>query len=280
MVNYLLQKLQIKRINLAEQVILLNVLLFLITRLLIVFSELSQFQINTWIGLPQSINEFLTKPWTIVTYSFFHANFQHLFWNMLMLFFAGRIFFNLFNNKQFVRVYCTGIIFSGISFLLIEALFPLLFDGSILLGASGAIMALLVFITVIVPKYTVYLLFSIQMKLWAVVSFLILYDIIQISSNPGGKIVHLGGAFTGYFIGILTKKPIYLKSKKIVKLTKNNVCNGNVKPLKSNNDLSESQKLKQHKVNILLDKISASGYTSLTEEEKKFLFEVSKDMNS
>lgn len=276
----MLQKFQIRKLNFAEKVILLNVLFFVIIHLLTNLVGLSQYQINNWIGLPQSIKEFFAKPWTIITYSFFHAGFQHLFWNMLILFFTGRIFFNLFNKKQFIRVYCAGIIFSGMSFLLIDTLFPLLFDGSILLGASGAIMALLVFVAVIVPKYTVYLFFSIPMKLWMIVLFLILYDIVQISSNPGGKIVHLGGAFTGYFIGILARNPIRVKKQKRVKLTENNVSEKIVKPLKSNDGLSDSQKLKQHKVNILLDKISTSGYASLTEKEKKFLFEASKDMNN
>lgn len=276
----MLRKFQIQKLNFAEQIILLNVVFFAITHLLINVGDFPQYQINKWVGLPQSIKGFFVKPWTIITYSFFHANFQHLFWNMLILFFTGKIFFNIFNEKQFVRVYCAGIIFGGLSFLLIDRLFPLFFNDSILLGASGAIMALLVFVSVIVPRYTLYLLFSIRVKLWMVVLFLILYDIIQISSNPGGKIAHLGGAFTGYFIGILTKQPVKSRRKKIAKLTKNNNFEKSAKSLKSEDNLSESQKITQHKVNILLEKISTSGYASLTEQEKNFLFEASKDMNN
>ncbi|MDO4229719.1 MAG: rhomboid family intramembrane serine protease [Capnocytophaga sp.] len=271
----------IQKLNLAEQIILLNVFLFGVTYLLVYFGNISYYQINEWVGLPQGLEKFITKPWTILTYAFFHASFQHLFWNMLFLYFVGQIFFNLFNTKQFLRAYAFGIIFGGITFLLIEFLLPPLFDNSILLGASGAIMALLLFVCVIAPRYTVHLFFSIRLKLWMIALILIVFDIIQLTSpNSGGRIVHLAGAFAGYFIGVLTQQPLGYKKRNLEKLTQKNISKNFAKPSKSNNALSESQKIKQHKVNIILDKISSSGYASLSEEEKNFLFDASKDMNN
>ncbi len=266
--------------NTAEQLILLNVVLFVVVYLLTKIGQFSHFQINEWIGLPQNLKQFVQKPWTIITYAFFHASFQHLFWNMIFLFFMGRIFFNLFNKKQFLRVYSFGIFFSGISFLLIEVLFPTFFDNSILLGASGAIMALLLFVCVIAPNYTLYLLTSVQVKLWVVAVFLILFDLIQFSSNPGGKIAHLGGAVIGYFMGVFAQQPVRKRKKKKENLTENNVARKTLKSSKSKSGLSEEQKIKQHKINIILDKIGSSGYASLTDEEKNFLFDASKDMSA
>lgn len=272
-------KTKIRNLNTAEQLILLNVVLFVIVYLLTKFGQFSYFQINEWIGLPQNLKQFIQRPWTIITYAFFHASFQHLFWNMIFLFFTGRIFFNLFNKKQFFRVYLFGIIGGGISFLSIKPIVPSFYDGSILLGASGAIMSLLLFVCALVPNYTLHLLVSVRVKLWVVAVLLILFDLVQISSNPGGKIVHLGGAAIGYFIGFLAQQPRYKKRKHKDNLTKNNSAKNTPKPPISKTGLSEEQKIKQHKINIILEKISASGYASLTNEEKKFLFDASKDMN-
>lgn len=270
---------KIRNFNTAEQLILFNAVLFVLVYFGGFLGQYSHYQINEWVGLPQSFDVFLQKPWTLFSYAFFHASFQHLFWNMLFLFFMGRIFFNLFNKKQFFRVYTFGIVFSGISFLLTELLFPNLFDNSILLGASGAIMAVLLFICVIVPNYTVYVLASVRVKLWILAMLLILFDLSQISSNSGGKVAHLGGAAIGYFIGVLAQSPTRKRKKTKPILTKNNTVEIPAKPAKPKDNLNEKQKLQQHKVNIILDKISTSGYTSLTDEEKKFLFEASKDMN-
>lgn len=275
------KSLHIQKLNLAEQVILLNVLFFGATYLLVYFGNVSHYQVNEWIGLPQNLEKFVVKPWTILTYAFFHASFQHLFWNMLFLYFVGRIFFNLFSAKQFFRTYLFGIFFGGITFLLIEFLFPSLFDNSILLGASGAIMALLLFVCVVVPSYTVYLFSLMRLKLWMIASVLIIFDIIQLSSpNSGGRMVHLAGAFAGYFAGVLSQVDLTNRKKYSEKLTQKDISEENTKPSKSNDGLSELQKIKQHKVNIILDKISSSGYASLSEEEKNFLFEASKELHN
>lgn len=273
-------KTKIQNLNTAEQIILLNVVLFVLVHGLVYVGQFSHYQINKWVGLPQSMTLFATRPWTLITYAFFHASFQHLFWNMVFLFFMGRIFFNLFSTKQFLRVYFFGIVFGGISFLLIDSLFPALSDNSILLGSSGAIMSLLLFVCVIAPSYTLYLLVSLRVKLWVVALCIILFDLVQISSNPGGKIVHLGGAAIGYFMGVLAQQPTRKRKKNKEKLTENNTAEILLKPSKPKSELSEEQKIKQHKINIILDKISVSGYASLTDDEKKFLFDASKDMNT
>lgn len=270
---------KIKELSYAERIVLLNVLFFIVSHLFVHIGDVSLYAINHWFGLPQNVDDFFTKPWTIITYSFFHANFQHLFWNMLFLFFMGHIFFNLFSKKQFLKIYLLGIFFSGVTFLLIRFLFPLFFDNSILLGASGAIMTLLLFVCSARPDYDIYILFSIRVKLWVVALLLIMFDIFQISENPGGKIVHLGGAFAGYIFGSFVERTHKIKIKNKDNLTKINTSTEILKSSASTEKLTEEQKIKQHKVNIILDKISTSGYTSLSDEEKKFLFDFSKDMN-
>lgn len=268
----------LKKRNLAELIILLNGLLLAVSQLLIYAKSVSSYLINKWIGLPQQFDNFASKPWTIVSYAFFHTGLQHLFWNMFCLFFVGRIFFNLFDQRHFVKVYFLGIIIGGISFLLISDFLPVFFDDSILLGASGAILALLGFMCVIVPNYTIYLFYAFKTKLWVITFLWFLVDMLQISqSNSGGRIVHLSGFFTGVVIALSLKYRLRFHKKPFEKLTKKSKLRNNINPLKSNVTTTNSQKIRQHKVNIILEKINSSGYTSLTDEEKKFLFQISKE---
>lgn len=270
---------KIKSLNTAEQIAIVNILLFIVGYSVVSLGLISQEQLNQWVGMPQKWDVFLTKPWTIFTYAFFHARWQHLFWNMLFLYLVGQIFFNLFNNKQFLKVYLSGIFFGGICFLSVYFLPSVFFENTILLGASGAIIAMLFFVCVMAPTYVVNVFFSIRMRLWYVALLLLAFDIIQFASDPGGKIVHIGGAFIGCFLALLGKYPLQLKRNNYKKLTKKQISSKAINPSESRSKLSESQKIKQHKVNVILEKISSSGYTSLTEEEKKFLFEASKEMN-
>lgn len=262
-----------KKWNFADYTILVNVFLYIVNQVVTFFFEIPSHQINTWVGLPQQFSDFLLKPWTIVTYAFFHSSFQHLLWNMLGLYFIGRIFFELFDKIQFITIYFVGILTGAIVFLSINDFLTVFFDNSTLLGASGAIVSLLVFISVMKPNYIVYFFYLLRLRLWILTLLWFLIDVIQLSSsNSGGRIVHLAGASAGFLMAIITQYSTFSKKTKAKKIPPKRPI-----PQQSFSKITDAQKIKNHQINKILSKISTSGYTSLTDEERKFLFQVSKE---
>ncbi len=191
---------QYERLNIAEKLIVINVAVYILNGL---FTFLMNWNANTfvqWLELPADFFDFFRQPWSVVTYSFFHAGIGHLFWNMLILYFTGRIFLNLFGTRSFINVYFLGVILGGLLFLLSYNVFPA-FMGTrtALIGASAGVTAVLIFICAYMPNQEVRLIFF-NVKLWYIGAFVVLMDLIQISvgANSGGRIAHLGGALLGY----------------------------------------------------------------------------------
>ncbi len=110
-------KYQFNRLSIAEKLIAINLLVFIVDRLLPFLLGLSSNSIVQWFELPKDFFDFLMQPWSIVTYSFFHGGFGHLFWNMLLVYFVGRIFLNLFDAKRFLNVYFLGVMLGGFFFI-------------------------------------------------------------------------------------------------------------------------------------------------------------------
>lgn len=106
-------KYQFARLNMAEKLIAVNVLVFLVVRLLTFLLQLQPWSLESWFELPKGFLDFIAQPWSIVTYSFLHGDFWHIFFNMLLLYYAARIFFNYFGSRRFVNVYFLGVI-SGV----------------------------------------------------------------------------------------------------------------------------------------------------------------------
>ena len=259
------------KLNTANSVIVVCTLLLGISKLVVYTNKVTQEQLNQWLCMPQSLPLFLKQPWTLISYAFYHVSIQHLFWNMLLLFFTGHIFFNFFNGKQFVKAYSFGIIGGGITFLTIGYFFPSFTDNTMLLGASAAVMGVLAFVVTLFPSYNVYI-FTFKIKLLYVILAFILFDILNISVNTGGKIAHFGGILGGIFAGLTSKYSFRIPKKAKTPQEES--------PKKEKKVVSEEQQIRAHQVNQLLEKISASGYASLTDQEKKFLFEVSKEKES
>lgn len=218
------------------------------------------------VQLSHSFSDFYKSGWTLVSYAFFHNDFWHWFFNMVLLYFSGILFLNLFSQWKFLKIYLWGIIFGGLFFMISYHIFPALSERkSYLLGASAGIMAVLIFICTYTPLYKIRFWGIIQMPLWILGVFLILTDLISIPiSNSGGKIAHLGGAFCGFIWAFYLK----FSSKKKVKSTK--------KIQQKTGKLSKDDVEYQKKIDIILKKISKSGYESLTDAEKSFLFNASK----
>lgn len=232
-------------------------------------------------SLNSNLEIFITKPWTLITYSFLHADFIHLLFNMLMLFFIGQLFQTFFNKFQLLAVYIFGGIFAGIIYLI--ACYFLNINSPVV-GASGAIMALLFAVTTYRPNMNVRLLLVGNVKIWYIAAFFVFFDIIQIPmSNAGGHFTHLGGALFGFlYIQLLNSgndvskffvwiSEIFSPNKK--KYTKfKNVYTNDKKTQSKTVNSSKTKDEVQVQIDVILDKISKSGYESLSKEEKEFLF--------
>ncbi len=234
---------------------------------------------SNYFSLPDDLNDLIYRPWSIITYAFLHGSFMHLLGNVIVLFFTGRIFLNLLSAKHFLNYYFLGIIVGGLLFLLSYNFLPAFRnEDAILVGASAAIFSTLVGITTYVPNYEVYLFGSFKLKLWIITVFLLIAFIAGIPGpNSGGEFAHLGGALIGYIYTIQLKKgndigvmlTSLFKSKKQQPL-KTVYKKSNPKSNKPN-EVSQ-----QRKIDAILDKISKSGYETLSKEEKDFLFSVRK----
>ena len=190
------------------QLIFWNIGLAVIYFLIEAFSKTAIVEINYWLLLSSSPSELIFKPWTLLSYAFFHGGLMHLIFNLLILNFSARLFLTFFTQKQFLGLYLLAAIFSGLIFVLTYFLFG---NAGVLIGASGAIMAVLVAAATYAPLYQLRLLLIGNVKLWHIAAVFLLLDLIQLpANNMGGHIAHLGGAFFGFLFIKLLKQTIIL----------------------------------------------------------------------
>lgn len=264
----------------VEQLILINVVVFILTYFIGGMSSLFNHSENVFyelFALPANFNSFLSKPWTIITYGFMHSGFIHLLFNLITLYYMGNLFVDFFIPKKILTFYLMGTIIGGILFMLGYSYFPALQNtNSTLVGASSGIMAILIGLTTHMPNYEIKFRFIGYVKLLVISLIFIAWDLISLgTSNTGGHLAHLGGALYGFFAvyyknsfkfsnpfsGLFQKKsPLKTSYKSKIKRNNTNV---------NNNDT-------QQKINVILDKISKSGYESLSKAEKDFLFQQGK----
>ena len=174
------------------------VLPFLLRTVLFLFS-IPFDQFFTWFQLSASFEDLLYRPWTIVTYAFFHGDFGHIFWNLILLHFAGRMMVNLFKPQLFINTFFLGVLVGGATFVLSYNFFPA-FQGQSprLIGASAGVMAVLIFMCSYMP-YKDVRIFVFNIKLIYIGLLFIALDLIQIPvNNAGGHLAHLGGALIGF----------------------------------------------------------------------------------
>jgi len=279
-------KMQYRTGGVTQQLIFWNVGIGLAFFLIRAFSP-PVFQIVIdWISLQSVLSEAIVKPWTFITYAFLHADFWHLLFNMIVLNFASRLFLTYFTQKQFFGLYLLGGIFAGMVFVLTDLFLQ---NDTFLVGASGAIMAVLIAAATYSPLSEVRLLLIGNVKLWHIAVVLLILDLIQIPmSNTGGHLAHIGGSLFGflyikllqngtdlskivsnvidYFVSLFTPR----KSAPFKKVHKNVNQQTKASKPKTQKDITQQQ------IDEILDKISKSGYDSLTKEEKEFLFKVGK----
>ena len=276
-----------QQFNVAEKLIVFNVIFFVLPLLINTFLFLFKIPIDSytvWFELSSSFSDLVFKPWTLITYSFLHSGFFHLFFNMYIFLFTSRLFLNLFKSNSLINIYFLGVVFGGLLFLFSYNFFPA-FENSkpYMIGSSAGVMSLLIFMSTYSPNLEIRLIiFNIKL-LYIGIAFMML-DVIQIPyGNAGGHIAHLGGALLGFIYANNLKKgvdiglPVERIISKLFNLfqlnkSKMNVAFKNKSKKKFNHPNDDNSKKHQKKIDEILDKISSSGYDSLSKKEKDFLF--------
>ncbi len=273
-------KMQYRIGGIAFRLIFWNVLCFLVSLLFFYQFQWGVFNFPHWIALSSDPVIVITCPWTLISYAFFHYSFGHLFFNMMVLHFSAMLFLTFFKPKQLFGLYLLSALFSGFAFVIGYYLLHL---NSAMVGASGAIMAILVATTTYRPLMSVRLLIFGNVKLWHITAVILILDFMQFKiENTGGHIAHIAGAFFGFIFIKLLQNGIDLsqiftnpfnKSKRAPfrKVHKNYTQS----TPKSSSRIVVKDKTQQQ-IDEILDKISQSGYDSLTQEEREFLFKAGK----
>lgn len=282
---------QFKMANVVAKLIIINVAVFLLVYLSSFFFSVSPQYLTRWFVLTDDFKTILIHPWSLITYSFLHFGFLHILFNMLWLYWFGQFVLNLFKGKRLLTIYLLGALFGGLLFVLSYNFFPV-FETSrgYLIGASGAVTAIMVFIATYTPNTEVRI-FTFTIKLWHIALFLFLLDLVRIptSGNAGGLMAHVGGAIFGFvyatqlakgndigkwfenfmdWVANLFKPRKKKPFKKVHRTTQTPPQRSKPKEVKSDH---------QKKIDGILDKIGKSGYESLTKEEKDFLFKARND---
>ncbi|MEP5611699.1 MAG: rhomboid family intramembrane serine protease [Cyclobacteriaceae bacterium] len=287
--------------NAVVQLILINLMVFVGARVVKVFFDISGatdtfFFLFRKLQLPADIGLLFTQPWTIVTYFFTHFDFFHVLFNMLFLFWFGRIIQEFLNSKRVISLYVLGGLFGGLLYIFIYNFIPFYSDRvaeSLMLGASAGVFAIVVGAAVFMPNYTFFLLFLGPVKIKYIAIFYVFMSFIgSTGGNAGGEIAHLGGAFVGWlYITQLNKgsdiggwvisfisfvKSMFKPQPKIKVTHRGGSRRPSRKAASKAESSSSASSTPQAEIDAILDKISQSGYESLSKDEKQKLFNASK----
>ncbi len=288
-------KLRFRKGSSLTQLIYINAGLFIAISLISVISFLLSnpaISLKTidLLAVPASLKALLIRPWTPVTYMFTHKDIWHILFNMLWLYWFGRIFLEYLDQRKLVAVYIMGGLAGAVVYIASFNIFPA-FTGmvseSVAIGASASVMAVVIAIAAYVPDYTVnlFLFGRIRIKYMALAIF-VLTSLMEFPVNSGGKLAHIGGALMGYLYTVNLKRGYdtgrFLNS--IIDFFVTIFRPGSklkVKYKKTSTDYEYNKIKAEHQatINKILDKISRGGYDSLTKEEKEILFNESRKNN-
>ncbi|MDP2334997.1 MAG: rhomboid family intramembrane serine protease [Bacteroidota bacterium] len=241
-----------------------------------------------WFALPANFSMLISRPWTLLTYMFLHFEFLHILFNLLWLYWMGQIFLGYFDQGKLITIYLLGGITGGIFYVAGYNSFPVFSEivaDSRLLGASASVIAIVTALAMYVPNHTIHLMFIGPVKMKYIAVFSVLLYVIGISStNAGGNLAHLGGAFWGVIYILQLRRGIdpgkginrLLSGLKKAFAPKPKVTISYRKPV---DDIEYNRMKNRDKtlMNEILEKISKSGYDSLSKEEKEILFRMGKE---
>ncbi|MEQ8241361.1 MAG: rhomboid family intramembrane serine protease [Cyclobacteriaceae bacterium] len=288
--------------NALIQIIMINVIVFVVLIILKVFLVISGFDnvyrlVVSKLMLPADMGVFILQPWSIVTYFFTHEGFFHVIFNMLFLYWFGKIINEFLGQKKVMALYVLGGLAGGVFYMLMYNLVPFFQDraaGSLMLGASAGVYAIVVGAATFMPNYTLFLMFLGPVKIKYIALFYVLLSFSQtIGSNAGGELAHMAGAGLGFLyitqmragndIGGWVIDFIYWIKSFFVHQPKIKVSHRSAPKEKARSssssytrDTKVEVQTEQDQIDAILDKISHSGYDSLSKEEKQKLFNASK----
>lgn len=238
-----------------------------------------------WFAVPSDFPSLILKPWTLITYMFYHEEIMHILFNLLWFYWFGKIFLYYFDQKKLVSLYILGGLAGALLFIL-SFNFVGVFQkylGEPMLGASAAIMAIVFAVANYAPNFRVMLLFFGEVKLIYIAIVTIVLDLILLRvSNTGGHIAHIGGAVIGWLWCVQYRKGRDLTSgitwflfsfSNIFKF-RSRLKVSHKKPM-TDLEYNRTKVANQHEIDRILDKISKGGYESLTKQEKETLFKMS-----
>jgi membrane associated rhomboid family serine protease len=282
-------KYKFNTLDIFGKIIAVNVVVFIFN---ILFTRLLKFSVFDYFVLPSDVMDFIVQPWSLLSYGFFHNRFFHMAFNMLFLFYLSRVAVNLFRTKMILNIYLLGIICGGLAYLIVANLIPTDFFGAkgILIGASAGVSALLLFVAAYMPDSQIRLFNTFSVKWKHIAMVIVSLDLFRLllGFNQGGYLAHFGGYILGYIYAVKLQKGndigsgferlmdrftgLFKPKSKLKTVHRDKTPKTN---LKNKSDLNKLEK--QKKIDAILDKISKSGYESLSAKEKEFLFKVGKN---
>ena len=249
-----------------------------------------------WVEVPSDLGLLLRRPWTLLTYMFAHYGFLHILFNMLWLYWLGRIFMEYFSPKQLTGVYLLGGLGGAILYLLAYNCLPYLMaqpGTSYLIGASASVVAIVVATAVYAPEYRIGLLFLGEVPLKWVALVTVAIAILGLDAgNVGGNLAHIGGGIVGAWFALRIKqgrditRPLNAAidtvvglfnglSWKLPKREKKSSAKGNQSQAEPRG-ARPAETVSEEELDTILGKIKVAGYDALTDEEKDKLFKASR----
>lgn len=287
-----------RRGDISVRLIYINVAVFigieLIKVILLLFNRMAAPLFDV-LALPASFSRFLYQPWSIVTYMFMHGGVMHILFNMLWLFWFGKLFLLFFSARHLRGVYLLGGLSGGLLYMLAYNIFPYFASTvgySLLIGASASVLAIVAAVAYREPNYPIQLLLVGTVRLKYLALFVVVTDLLFITSgNAGGHIAHLGGALAGLWFAASLHKGTDMTAwinrglDVLASLTrlgssrrkpKMKIHYGGRADRMKDYDYNARKKADEERINSILEKVKKSGYESLSKEEKEDLFNASK----
>jgi len=256
--------------------IAINTIIFLLLGILVLVDFFARTGIAPLLlrqlALPADLGALLYRPWTVLTYMFTQQDFFHFLFNILWLYWIGMIFLDFLNNRQLTFVYLAGGLTGGIIFLVLYQFIPAFqAQQAILIGSSGSVYAVVIATATLVPDYTIRMLFFGNVRLKYLAAAFIVLNILGLAGNNiGGNLAHLGGGLFGFLYIIQLRRgndwsKLFKARNKKLRVIKNEKGPKGKTPFTN-----------QEYIDSILDKISQSGYNSLSKAEKEALFNAGK----
>ncbi len=299
--------------NRVTQLIILNVIVFVVFGFLKLISRgvdggAFAGEIENFFAFSSDWWHNLTHPWSLFTYAFLHAGLGHIFWNMILLYWFGRIVGDLIGDKYILPLYLLGAAAGGLVFWGTSGFYA---SGNFIVGASASVMAFIVAAAIYAPDYVFRLILIGEVRLKYIALAILLIDIFAFGTdgNAGGHFAHIGGMLMGYIFvtalgnGYDLAAPINrtidsvtgfferLTQKSAPRRPATRVSNRPKSPVgyessrRGNASITSTRPPKsngggvshQEQLDIILEKIKASGIKSLSAEEREFLSHVSRE---